>query len=300
MRIFRIIGVPAVMCVAALMSAACQSKSADDSVAAEAPEEQEVAPAVTQSETADDADGLNQFFADVKIPHYTVNDLLQKKEWVYLGIMNNGLSVSSATLKFNKENNIIKASGYGFWGTESGLEGSIENNRFVVREDYGNETWINAPTDNMTLFCSKDGDFVSDWIELDTFNKIKESTPKIVYKSPDGDVLKVKYYRDLWGNMDGKAYGDVMIENLSEQFLKRMVVETSWSYDRGGVVKASDVPLEYPFEFLLTKDNEIKMSLNLWEDGDIKVNPGIWSPDKITFPADKKKGLPEYVFTRQK
>lgn len=301
-RFAMIIGVPAVMCAAALMSAACQSKNAGDGDAAETTEtteEHEDAPETTQSAATDDADGLESFFADVKLPHYTVNDLLRQKEWTYSGLRNNGAHIRSATLQFKKDNNKIQVIGYGFWGTECGLLGSIENNRLVVKEDYENRDFINAPSDNMTFFISKEYDgFVIDWIESETYKKIKAATPTIVYKSADGDILKIKYYRDLWGNMEGKAFGEVTIENLSENFFKQMDVSNMVSSD--DELTVSKVPLEYPFEFQLTKNNEIKMNLDLWEDGQIIVNPGIWSPDRITFPADKKKGLSEYVFTRQK
>lgn len=240
------------------------------------------------TEQSDDA-VLNSFFAPIEIPKFTLQDAIKKEECTFVG------NYASASLVFKERGERVEIDGYGFWGTELILSGEVVNDYVVVnayfgvKEDDNGEVFFKAPVDNLGLFHS--GEMT--WIEEGIWKKIEKATPTIRYQAPDGTELEMKYYSPEVQPRNAKASGNIQFKKCSRDFLKRFTVSEEW-------LSASDYIKEDYWEFRLDKNNELNVMINLFEEGEINLKDGQWTPDEINFPAIPKKALPEVTFTRQK
>ncbi len=246
------------------------------------------------------ADTLNSFFANEEIPEITVEEAVEKGTISYCGIHNGEFIAKKLEISFKKVGDKVELSGndyYGDWGNE--YDGSIEGNRLILKGLGGECDFMNVPFTNLTYFIESNHEFSTVWIDEEVFNRIKAATPTIVYASEDGTKLEMQYFRDFWGDDDIKAFGQMKLKNLSSDFFNHMDFEYVVDYETRGFQMEN---FKYYFgggedgwTFVVTKDNQIKMELCLFEDGLINIE-GEWGVDTLTFTGND---LEPYTFTRQ-
>ncbi len=268
---------------------------------------------------------LESFFADVEIPVITLQDAVNTGKIEYTTYITIGYNDGVPYIPIGRHNFVLEYS-----ETDSGIDvlatsigamplnsgtASIGNDGVTItckgNYDEGYEcldgiffTIESFPTDNLAFFNSKDlSDDIYCAAKASLWEEIVKKTPEIIYTADDGSELKIKYYPFLLPVKGCQAIVDVDFGFISEALLERFTFEFEpLSTDqKKECLKKSNEDYNYDFSnrHILTANNRIALEM----EGDVAeyYGPTVnWSPDRIVFPADVDKNLPEMIFLRKK